>query len=107
MLRTLLAVAIAAICALVIVGSVPPPAPAVAAAQPAAPTAAAANQPAVATERIADIDTGNLRNAGCTQAWPYYEQSCLRDARRQNGSARAVRVVAGKPVAGRLAQAQR
>ena len=31
---------------------------------------------------------------GCLQHWPYYEQSCLRDARRPDGVERVVRVIA-------------
>ncbi len=31
---------------------------------------------------------------GCVQHWPYYEQSCLRDARRSDGVERVVRVIA-------------
>jgi hypothetical protein len=31
---------------------------------------------------------------GCAQHWPYYEQSCLRDARMKNGVERVVRVIA-------------
>ncbi len=30
----------------------------------------------------------------CLQTWPYYERSCLRDNRRWNGNAAAVRVIA-------------
>ena len=33
-------------------------------------------------------------NGGCLQHWPYYEQSCLRDARLPNGVERLVRVIA-------------
>jgi hypothetical protein len=33
-------------------------------------------------------------DGGCVQHWPYYEQSCLRDARRPDGVERAVRVIA-------------
>jgi len=33
-------------------------------------------------------------NGGCVQHWPYYEQSCLRDARLPNGFERVVRVIA-------------
>src|SRR6516225_3803608 len=32
-------------------------------------------------------------DGGCVQHWPYYEQSCLRDARLPNGE-RVVRVIA-------------
>jgi hypothetical protein len=31
---------------------------------------------------------------GCTQVWPYYEQSCLRDPGLSNGLERVVRVIA-------------
>jgi hypothetical protein len=34
------------------------------------------------------------RSNGCLQHWPYYEQSCLRDARLPNGFERVVRVIA-------------
>jgi len=84
MYKSLLAVIVAAGCAAVLVGLVPPPTPAEAKATPAA--------------RDADIHM-----AGCTQAWPYYEQSCLRDNRRPDGSAGAVRVIAaGKPASERI-----
>jgi hypothetical protein len=33
-------------------------------------------------------------DGGCSQHWPYYEQSCLRDARLPNGVERVVRVIA-------------
>ena len=33
-------------------------------------------------------------DGGCVQHWPYYEQSCLRDARRSDGVERVVRVIA-------------
>ena len=32
-------------------------------------------------------------DSGCVQHWPYYEQSCLRDARRSDGVERVVRVI--------------
>ena len=33
-------------------------------------------------------------NGTCLEHWPYYEQSCLRDARLPNGVERVVRVIA-------------
>jgi len=33
-------------------------------------------------------------DGGCVQHWPYYEQSCLRDAGLPNGVERVVRVIA-------------
>ncbi|MGC1444269.1 MAG: hypothetical protein WA837_02300 [Xanthobacteraceae bacterium] len=43
--------------------------------------------------------TDNEANSGaktatCLQTWPYYERSCLRDARQRDGDARTVRVIA-------------
>ena len=32
--------------------------------------------------------------AGCLQSWPYYERSCLRAARQQDGNDRTVRLIA-------------
>ncbi len=31
---------------------------------------------------------------GCIQSWPYYERSCLRDSRQQDGNGRTVRLIA-------------
>ena len=84
MYKSLFAIIVAAGCAAVLVGLVPPPAPAEAKPSPAA--------------RGADI-----RLASCTQAWPYYEQSCLRGNGRADGDAGAVRVIAAsKPASERI-----
>lgn len=76
----------AAVCAGVIVGLVPPPAPAAAAvygqSAPARQWGVAAGNPRAA-----------IRQLDCRQAWPYYEQSCLHDARQPNGRARMVRLI--------------
>jgi hypothetical protein len=38
--------------------------------------------------------------AGCLQSWPYYERSCLRDGRQQDGNGRTVRLITpGRPAA--------
>src|SRR5579872_624787 len=92
MLKGILAVIAAAIGAAVIVGVVPPPerasaAPA-ASSQSAAIPVIAAIQATEITAPVAAIASGS-----CAQAWPYYEASCLRDGRRPNGAARAVRVI--------------
>jgi hypothetical protein len=72
MLKTVLVIVVAAACAGAIVGFVPAPSPADA-----------------ASARVADGG-----NAGCTQAWPYYERACLSDSRKRSGNAHAVRVIA-------------
>jgi len=85
MLRTLGAVIAAAVCAAMMVALIPPPEAAVAARTPLTPPST-------------DAD---LRKPVCTQSWPYYEQSCLSDARQPNGNARSVRVVASAIPAGK------
>jgi hypothetical protein len=91
MIKSLVSIVIAAACAAVFVGFVPPPAPAVAAAQSPQQPVTSAVKPVAAAGPVADI-----HNAGCVQAWPYYEQSCLHDRRGQNGSSptHVVRVIA-------------
>jgi hypothetical protein len=93
MFKKILAVVVAAVCAAVIVGFIPAPAPAVAAGTPQAVHAqltgnSESSTPAVVAARIPEI--GRI---GCTHGWPYYEPSCLRDDRRPDGKARVVRVV--------------
>jgi len=101
MYKALLAVIVAAGCAAMLVGLVPPPSPATAAVQSAERGVSDAVKPVPARS----VD---MRNSGCAQAWPYYEQSCLRDSRRLDGSAGAVRVIAtGKPASERVRQARR
>jgi hypothetical protein len=70
-LKTVLAIVAAAACAGAIVGFVPEPSPADA-----------------ASASAADDDS-----ASCAQPWPYYERACLRDSRKPDGNARAVRVI--------------
>jgi hypothetical protein len=47
----------------------------------------------------------NIRNGSrerkiiCTQSWPYYENSCLRDDRQTNAAHRVVRVIAANRAA--------
>lgn len=85
--KYLVAVIIAAGCAAILVGLVPPAVPA-AAAPPSAERGVTEAKPALAARGV------DIGSAGCVQAWPYYEQSCLHDGRRQDGSAGAVRVIA-------------
>lgn len=72
MLKTVIAIVVAAFCAVAMVGFVPAPSPADAASAPVA-------------------DSGS---AGCARPWPYYERACLRDRRNQNVNGSAVRVIA-------------
>jgi hypothetical protein len=88
MLKTLTAVIAAAAGAGLMVALIPPPEAAVAARTPLS----------------SDAD---LRKPVCMQSWPYYEQSCLSDARQPNGNARSVRVVASAiPLVKRTAHAR-
>jgi hypothetical protein len=71
MLKTVLAIVAAAVCAGAIIGFVPEPSPADAAS--------------------ASVADGGI--AGCAQPWPYYERACLRDNSKRSGNTRAVRVI--------------
>ena len=87
MLEGISAIAAAAICAGVIVGFIPEPDPAAAAASsPSAPR----NEKASA---VADSAPVVAAASACTQTWPYYEQSCLRDSRQAGGGASTARIV--------------
>ncbi len=109
MFEKTLAVVAAAAGAAIIVGFIPPPAPAVAAGtsqavRPHATGISDSSSPPIGTAvRIPEI-----RKSVCTQAWPYYEPSCLHDSRQADGKARVVRVVtADRAVVGRTSQARR
>jgi hypothetical protein len=86
MIKSLVSIVIAAACAAVFVGFVPPPAPAVAAAQSPQQPVTSAVKPVAAAGPVADI-----HNAGCVQAWPYYEQSCLHPRCARHSRQRACR----------------
>jgi hypothetical protein len=109
MIKKILAVISAAVCAGAIVEFTPEPAPADAVG--ALPVArshetiiSASNQPAVfAAVRIAESP-----KAFCSQGWPYYEPPCLHDGRRADGKMRVVRVIiADRSVAGHTSQTRR
>ena len=109
MIKNILAVVAAAVCAGAIAEFVPEPPPAVAAgASPAAQSQGMSisdsNKPWVAAAaRLSDI-----RGAVCSQGWPYYEPACLHDGRRSDGKARVVRVIiTDRSVTDRTLQTQR
>jgi len=85
MLKGLLAISAAAVCAGIIVGFVPPPEPAAAAATP---------NPRNELSNVA-INTAPVVDAAsaCAQTWPYYEQSCLRDSRQVGRAAPTARII--------------
>jgi len=85
MLKGFSAIAAAAVCAGVIVGFIPEPDPAAAAAAPRSTPREQVN--VVASAPIV------VTTSACTQTWPYYEQSCLRDSRRLGGRAPTARVI--------------
>jgi hypothetical protein len=86
MLKTMAAVIVAAVCAGMIVGLIPPPGAALAAITPQA--SVDGNRAITAEARLADI-----RRPACRLHWPYYERVCLSDIRQPNGKARAVRLI--------------
>jgi hypothetical protein len=81
----------AAPCAAAIVGLVPPPLPAAAA---ETPPAAQSARPIGVQSTVVMRHDAQLANAGCAQAWPNYEQSCLHDNRAADDRTRTVRVIA-------------
>jgi len=94
MLKTIAAVIVAAVCAGMIVGLIPPPGAALAA---ITPQASVDGELAVAAEaRLAGI-----RKPACTQHWPYYERACLSDIRQPSGKARAVRLITAATLSAR------
>jgi hypothetical protein len=130
MVKTIIAVIAAAAIAAVAVGLIPPPEPAVAAIETGAPTLGASNlgasnlaasnlgtttlaAPSLAAAAHAAVTPSaaavETEKGGCTQAWPYYEQSCLHsNSRQRNGNARVVRVIANdRSVADRALRARR
>jgi len=86
MVKSIIAVAASAAVITTIVAVIPPPSSAVASASVDLPS------PAVATVAAATIPAPHTATdeSGCTQAWPYYEQSCL----GTTGKSRVVRVIA-------------
>jgi hypothetical protein len=98
MVKSIIVVSAAAVIAAMFVGLVPPPERAAAASEIDIPSLAiAAVGAAPIPAASAQIDTS------CTHAWPYYEQSCL-----QNAKARVVRVIAeDRSVANRALRAVR
>jgi hypothetical protein len=86
MVKPILAIAAAAACAGLVV----------LAPEFAPKSAMAATQSGEAGAMQADIVAKKKQQSdrGCAQHWPYYKQSCLRDARLSNGTERVVRVIA-------------
>ena len=98
MVKSIIAVSAAAVIAATFVGFVPPPEPASAAVVTDVPSLA------IAAVAAAPIPTVSAQvDISCTNAWPYYEQSCL-----QNAKTRVVRLIADdKSVANRALRARR
>ncbi len=80
MLKGLSAILIAGVSAGFIVGFVSEPERAAAAATPVAKLSNTQNNAAINAALLV------AATATCTQTWPYYEQSCLRDNRRTGGT---------------------
>ena len=99
MIKNILAIVAAALCAGAIVEFVPQSAASLPGAQShGTSTSARVKSAAVDASRIAD-----RRGAICSQVWPYYEQACLHDDRRSDGKEHLVRViVANGSITGRI-----
>ena len=86
MTKSGLAIAAAAACAgIIVLASESAPKNARAATQSSEALAATSENVVAQEMRQSDL--------GCARHWPYYEQTCLRDARLSNGVERAVRVI--------------
>jgi hypothetical protein len=85
MLKGLSAILAAAVCAGIIVGFVPQPEPAAAAVTPRSAPRERSN--------VAINSAPVVAASACTQTWPYYEQSCLRDSRQVGRTAPTARVI--------------
>ena len=98
MVKSIIAISAAAAMAGMFVGLVPPPEPAAAKSEANVPSLA------IASVGAAPIPAASAQiDSSCTHAWPYYEQSCL-----QNAKARVVRVIADdKSIANRTLRASR
>jgi hypothetical protein len=109
MIKKILAIIAAALCAGAIVEFIPEPTPAdaagaSAAAQSHGTSISDSNKPAV----FAAASIAESRKALCSQSWPYYEPSCLHDGRRTDGKMRVVRVIiTDRSVAGPTSQTRR
>jgi hypothetical protein len=103
MVKSIIAVGAAAVVAALFIGFVPPPEPAAAAGQADIPSLA------IATVGAAPIPAASAQaDNTCTQAWPYYEQSCLHHNANVNAKTRVVRVITeDKSVANRALRARR
>jgi hypothetical protein len=109
MFKNILAVVAAAACAAMIVGFIPPPAPAVAAETPqAVPRHANSTSDSSSLAIAVAVSVPEISKSVCARAWPYYESSCLHDGRQSDGKARDVRIItADRAVVGRSSQTRR
>ncbi len=109
MIKSVLAVVAAAVCAGAIAEFIAEPAPAVAAgpapaAQSQGTSISDSNKPWI----VAAAHLPDILGAVCTRGWPYYEPACLHDGRRSDGKVRVVRVIiTDRSVTDRTLQIQR
>ena len=52
------------------------------------------NQSGVPSREVVVAKEAPKSKSDCSQGWPYYEHTCLRDPRVPNGAGRTVRVIA-------------
>ncbi len=94
MIKNILAIIAAAVCAGAIIEFIPESVPAVAAGVSAAALSHATSIPDRAKPAVPDAARiAETRRAICSQVWPYYEPACWHDERRSDGTIRVVRVI--------------
>ena len=87
MIKLMMAIAAAAACAgIVVLAPELGPNSAMAAAQ--------SGESGAVTQGFVVAKAKRQSDGGCLQHWPYYEQTCLRDARLPDGVERVVRIIA-------------
>jgi hypothetical protein len=98
MVKSIIAISAAAVIAAIVIGLIPPPESAAAKSDANVPSLA------IASVGAAPIPAASAQvDNSCTRAWPYYEQSCL-----QNAKTRVVRVITDdKSAANRALRASR
>ena len=108
MIKSVLAVVAAAVCAGATVEFIPEPLPAVAAATAPAQSQGSSTPDSKKSPVVAAVQIAESHKATCSQGWPYYEPACLRDDRRSDRKIRVVRViVTDRSVTDRTLQTQR
>jgi hypothetical protein len=93
MFKGMIAVVTAATGAAVIVTLIPPPGPAAARSETKVASVTPVSVAPVAAAPAVETAKADTAKADCAQPWPFYDSSCLRDARHPNSKTRVTRVI--------------